>query len=50
MKVVFELSDQFWGDRTGTVEDPYGYQWTLATQKEDLTLEEIEARREKAGW
>src|SRR5262252_1222841 len=28
-----ELMDQFWGDRTGTVIDPFGYTWTLATRK-----------------
>ncbi len=38
------LADQFWGDRTGTVTDPFGYQWTIATRKEDLTREEIDQR------
>ena len=36
------LQDQFYGDRSGTVEDPFGHNWTLATHKEDLTPEEIE--------
>src|SRR4051812_38470835 len=35
------LSDQFWGDRSGTFIDPYGYQWTIATRKEDLRPEEM---------
>jgi len=39
-----QLADQFWGDRTGTIVDPYGYQWTIATRKEDLTSEEMNQR------
>ena len=39
-----QLSDQFWGDRTGTISDPFGYQWTIATRKEDLTREETDSR------
>ena len=39
-----EVRDQFWGDRTGTFKDPAGYAWTVATHKEDLTREEIDAR------
>ena len=38
------LADQFWGDRAGTVFDPYGYAWTFATRKEDLTPEEVKTR------
>jgi PhnB protein len=39
-----QLSDQFWGDRTGTLTDPFGYSWTIATRKEDLTREEMDRR------
>ena len=39
-----ELADQFWGDRSGTFTDPHGYQWTIATHKEDLTPEEMKQR------
>jgi PhnB protein len=35
------MSDQFYGDRAGTVEDPFGHIWTIATHVEDLTSEEI---------
>jgi PhnB protein len=42
------LQDQFWGDRTGTVIDPEGYHWTIATHKEDLTPEELQQRQ--AEW
>jgi PhnB protein len=42
------LADQFWGDRSGTLIDPFGYQWTIATRKEDLTPQEMGQRR--AAW
>jgi PhnB protein len=42
-----ELTDQFWGDRSGTFTDPQGYQWTIATHKEDLTPEEMKQRTEE---
>ena len=35
------VQDMFWGDRAGTVQDPFGYSWTLATHIKDLTPEEI---------
>ena len=38
------LADQFYGDRSGTLEDPFGHLWTLATHLEDVPFEEI-ARR-----
>jgi PhnB protein len=42
-----QLGDQFWGDRTGTVIDPFGYQWTIATRKEDLPREEMDRRAQE---
>ena len=39
-----QMADQFWGDRSGTFADPYGYVWSVATHKEDLTREEMEKR------
>ena len=42
------VADQFWGDRCGTFTDPEGYQWTIATRKEDLTTEEVQQRQ--AEW
>jgi PhnB protein len=41
-----QVQDQFWGDRSGTIVDPEGYQWTIATHKEDLTPQELERRSE----
>jgi PhnB protein len=43
-----QMQDQFWGDRCGTVTDPDGYMWTIATRKEDLTQEEMQRRA--AEW
>jgi len=40
-KVVREVKDQFYGDRSGTVEDPFGHVWNISTHKEDVSLEEI---------
>jgi PhnB protein len=41
------LADQFWGDRTGTIVDPEGYRWTIATHKEDLTPAELQTRQDE---
>jgi len=38
------LEDRFYGDRTGTLRDPFGHQWSLATHKEDVSPEELEKR------
>jgi PhnB protein len=40
------LQDQFYGDRSGTLTDPFGHVWTIATHKEDLSPEEIRKRLE----
>lgn len=42
--VIKPVEDQFYGDRTGTLKDPYGHVWFLATHKEDLSPEEIAQR------
>lgn len=42
--VQMPLADQFWGDRAGSVEDPAGYTWWIATRKEDLTEAELHQR------
>lgn len=42
-----QMQDQFWGDRSGTLTDPHGYTWTIATHKEDLTPEEIKQRQDE---
>lgn len=40
------LADQFWGDRTGCLLDPFGHQWWLAQHVQDLTPEEIRRNAE----
>jgi uncharacterized glyoxalase superfamily protein PhnB len=36
------VEDMFWGDRVGTVQDPFGYSWSLATHIKDLSPQEIQ--------
>jgi PhnB protein len=48
-KLVRPVADQFYGDRTGGIEDPFGYRWFIATHKEDLTIEEIQRRAAAQG-
>ena len=43
------LQDQFYGDRSGTLADPFGHVWTIATHKEDVTPEEMDKRMAAAG-
>jgi PhnB protein len=43
-KVTRPVADQFYGDRGGQVEDPFGHKWYVATHKEDLSPEEIGKR------
>jgi uncharacterized glyoxalase superfamily protein PhnB len=47
-KEKMPLQDQFWGDRFGVLEDPYGHQWSLATHIEDVSMEEVNKRAEEA--
>ena len=46
--VTMEVADQFWGDRFGTVTDPFGHVWSVATHVEDVPPEEM-AERAKAA-
>lgn len=48
-KSIMEMTDQFYGDRSGAVEDPSGNQWWIATHIEDMTDEELieRAKRER---
>lgn len=39
--VSMPVMDAFWGDRYGRVTYPWGHEWSLATHKQDLTLDEI---------
>jgi PhnB protein len=46
--VTMEVADQFWGDRFGTVTDPFGHVWSVATHVEDVPPAEM-AERAKAA-
>jgi PhnB protein len=41
------VEDQFWGDRMGTLVDPFGHEWSLATHVEDVPPEEMQRRLEQ---
>ncbi|MDT9598031.1 VOC family protein [Sphingosinicella rhizophila] len=43
-KVEREVQDQFYGDRSGTLVDPFGHRWTLSTHVEDVPEEEMQRR------
>ncbi len=43
-KEVKPVADQFWGDRMGTLVDPFGHQWSLATHIEDVSEAEMKKR------
>ncbi|MNJ91356.1 hypothetical protein D3C87_90070 [compost metagenome] len=47
LKVVRKIEDQFYGDRGGKFQDPFGHVWFLSTQKEILSAEEIKKRADK---
>jgi PhnB protein len=47
-RVTMPLADMFWGDRFGTLLDPFGHAWGLATHKEDVPPKEM-ARRAQAA-
>lgn len=43
------VSDKFYGDRIGTLVDPFGHIWHVSTHKEDVSLEEMEKRARAAS-
>ena len=43
-KILMPLTNMFWGDRFGKLEDPFGNQWTMATHVEDVTPDEMRRR------
>jgi len=47
-KLERPVANQFYGDRTGAIEDPFGYHWYLATHVEDVPPDELERRAAKA--
>ncbi len=43
-KIIQPVEDKFYGDRAGTLMDPFGHQWNVATHKEDVSPEELQRR------
>lgn len=46
-QVTMPVADMFWGDRAGSLNDPFGYSWMLATHTKDMTDEEIRDKAEE---
>jgi PhnB protein len=42
--LLMPVEDQFWGDRMGQVEDPFGHRWSIASHVEDVPQEEVDRR------
>jgi len=47
-KVTMEVADQFWGDRFGSIQDPFGHTWSIATHVEDVPPEQMAERAMQA--
>jgi PhnB protein len=43
-KLTRPIDDQFYGDRTGALDDPFGHHWHIATHKEDVSPDELQRR------
>jgi uncharacterized glyoxalase superfamily protein PhnB len=48
-KITMAVADQFWGDRYGKLEDPFGHSWSVATHVRDVTPEEMKAAMKQMG-
>lgn len=46
-KSTMAAEDMFWGDRVGSLVDPFGYSWEIATHQEEVSPEEIKKRGDK---
>lgn len=44
-KILMPAQDMFWGDRNGSLEDPFGHRWAISTHVEDVAPEEMEKRQ-----
>jgi len=47
-KVLMPMADQFWGDRYGKLEDPFGHHWSIGTHVRDVGMEEMQQAMRKA--
>jgi PhnB protein len=48
-KILKPVEDQFYGDRSGFIQDPFGHLWGIATHVEDVSPEEMDERAKKAA-
>jgi uncharacterized glyoxalase superfamily protein PhnB len=48
-KVTMPVADQFWGDRYGKLEDPFGHHWSVATHIRDVSVEEMQQAMKRMG-
>jgi PhnB protein len=46
--ITMEVADQFWGDRFGSIQDPFGHSWSIATHVEDVPPEQMAERAKEA--
>jgi PhnB protein len=46
-KIIMKTEDQFYGDRSGRIEDPFGYRWIISTHVRDVSQEEMKRAMEK---
>ena len=46
--VTMEVADQFWGDRFGSITDPFGHSWSIATHVEDVPPDQMAERAKEA--
>jgi PhnB protein len=46
-KVTMPMADQFWGDRYGKLEDPFGHHWSVATHQREVSMEEAQQAMKK---
>lgn len=47
-KITRPIKDQFYGDRMGSIQDPFGNTWMVGTHIEDVPMDEMEKRAQKA--
>jgi PhnB protein len=47
-KVLDPVKDQFWGDRHGIIEDPFGHRWSISTHIKDLDQDDLKKAAEEA--
>ncbi|NNM71974.1 hypothetical protein HJG44_06145 [Enterovirga sp. DB1703] len=48
-RIVVDPADRFWGERSGRVRDPFGYEWMIGHSIEEVSPEEMQRRYERTG-